>query len=62
MGLVPQGLKSEVKFLGGMSIPQEEIQVLGGWAMAVLPSLGLSWAAPGGLSTLPDRPDESTGL
>lgn len=38
--------------LGTMSVPQEEIQILGEWAMSVLPSLGLSLAASGGSSTL----------
>lgn len=52
LGLVPQRLKSNIKSLGTMSIPQEEIQVLGEWATSVPPSLGQSLAASGGPSTL----------
>lgn len=43
---------SPTSSLGTMSVPQEEIQVLGEWAMSVPPSLGLNLAASGGPSTV----------
>lgn len=52
LGLIPQSLKSNIKSLGTMSVPQEEIQVLSEWAMTLPPSLGLSFVTSGGPSTL----------